>query len=312
MEKINIDSEQFDIPILLLVFNRIDTLEAVFDAIKKQKPHKLYVAGDGARLSNIDEFEQVSKVRNYILDGVDWPCEVKTLFREKNIGCGKAVSEAITWFFEHEEMGIILEDDCVPCLDFFIFCKNLLIYYKYDERIWEISGTNLQGGIKRGEASYYYSNYGGIWGWASWARSWKNYDFEMRNYDKFVKEKRIEHVFKSKVQQKYWIKNLKQLKELDTWDFQWFFAHIYYNGLCIVPNINLIQNIGFNQHGTHTKAEPHWYKTATASNGLMGKIIHPKNIKVDKNADDFLFRKYIKPASLFKIGLNYLKKKFSA
>ena len=170
--------------LLFLVFNRPDTTTQVFKKIRQAKPPRLYVASDGPRDGNSDDKKKVTKVRE-IATKVDWPCEVKTLFRDKNLGCKKGVSTAITWFFEHEEQGIILEDDCVPNLDFFTFCENLLQRYDKDERISTITGNNFQDGKWRGNASYYFSKYNHCWGWATWRRSWKNYDGDIKFWSKW-------------------------------------------------------------------------------------------------------------------------------
>ncbi|MFP4332877.1 MAG: hypothetical protein ACLFQJ_06210, partial [Campylobacterales bacterium] len=128
--------------VLFLVFNRLDTTKQVFEAIRQAKPPRLYVAADGAREAKEGEDQKVKAIREYILQHIDWDCEVKTLFREKNLGCKIAVSSAITWFFENEEMGIILEDDCLPSQSFFWFCEELLERYKDDMRIMMVSGYN--------------------------------------------------------------------------------------------------------------------------------------------------------------------------
>ena len=112
--------------VLFLVFNRLDTSKQVFQAISQAKPPRLYVAADGARVSKEGESEKVQAVRDYIMQNIDWKCEVKTLFRDENLGCKYAVSGAITWFFQNEEQGIILEDDCLPNQSFFWFCEELL------------------------------------------------------------------------------------------------------------------------------------------------------------------------------------------
>src|SRR4030042_6453503 len=146
-------------PVLFLIFNRPDTTEKVFDEIRKAKPKKLFVAADGPRQDKQGEKEKVGRARQIVIDGIDWDCEIKTLFRDKNLGCKVAVSSAINWFFENEEMGIILEDDCLPHQSFFRFCGELLEKYKDDERIMVISGENLLFGRKRTNYSYYFSRY---------------------------------------------------------------------------------------------------------------------------------------------------------
>ena len=142
--------------VLFLIFNRLDTTKQVFEEIRKAKPPRLYIAADGPRENKEGEKEKVGAVRKYVLENIDWNCEVKTLFRDKNLGCGKAVSQAITWFFENEEMGIILEDDCLPSQSFFWFCEKLLKKYNKEKRIMLITGTSyLFNEIERKEDYFF-------------------------------------------------------------------------------------------------------------------------------------------------------------
>lgn len=279
----------FKTPILLLTFTRLDTTIKVFERIKEQKPKYLFIASDGPRADKPEDAIKINVVQKYILSRIDWDCEIKTLFREQNLGCGLAVSGAITWFFEQVEEGIILEDDCLPHQDFFSFCEETLTRYKADKHIWEISGTNLQGGVKRGDGSYYFSNYGGIWGWATWARAWKHYDFDLKNNDTFTKDNHIQRIFQDKKQQRFWMNTLKNAKDIDTWDYQWLMTIWANNGLSIIPNVNLVENIGFSAAGTHTKDEPKWYRALTKGNGKLGEMSHPDTIAVNTEADNFFY-----------------------
>jgi hypothetical protein len=240
--------------VLFIVFNRLDITKQVFEAIREAKPPKLYIAADGARESKEDEEEKVKAVRDFVINGINWKCEVKTLFREKNLGCKYAVSGAIDWFFKNEEMGIILEDDCFPSQSFFWFCEELLEKYKDDERIMHISGDNFQNGFSRGDGNFYFSRHIHVWGWASWRRAWKYYDVKIKSYPRFVKQNLIQTVWKNKKDQKYWLKNFSKVfkNRLDTWDYQWTFTVWSQNGLSILPNVNLISNIGFGVEATHT------------------------------------------------------------
>ena len=154
-------------PVLFLVFNRLNMTKKVFEKIKEVKPDRFYVAADGSRDSKPDDNQKVNKVREYVMESIDWDCNVQTLFREKNLGCGRAVSGAIDWFFEHETEGIILEDDCIPDVTFFSFCQELLKKYEADCRISHKGGTNFQNNIMRGQSSYYFSNLFYVWGWAT-------------------------------------------------------------------------------------------------------------------------------------------------
>lgn len=295
------------IAVLFLVFNRPDTTKLVFEEIRKAKPPRLYIVADGPRENIISETEKVKAVRDYVMANIDWDCEVKTLFREKNLGCGKAVSEAITWFFENEEMGIILEDDCLPSQSFFWFCEELLERYKDDKRVGMISGDNFQNGIKRGDADYYFSIYNHIWGWASWSDRWSNYDAELKHIeDSYF----IEKLFTNKKAVNYWKTIFKKMKkkEIDTWDYQWTFTLWKNRQLTILPNLNLISNIGFNQEATHTK-ELTDYANLKRYEFIVDK--HPEEVAQDLEADDYTFEKHfaIKPFHLR--AKNKLKREIS-
>jgi len=276
-----------DTAVLFLVFNRLDVTKQVFKAIRQAKPPRLYIAADGARNDKVGELEKVALVRDYITTHIDWNCEVSTLFRDKNLGCKYAVSSAITWFFENEEQGIILEDDCLPSQSFFWFCEELLEKYKSDSRIWHISGDNFQKGIKRGEGDYYFSKFNHIWGWASWANRWDKYDVEMEDYDNFKHSNQIDNVFNKNSSRKYWndIFGKVSKNEIDTWDYQWTFTILSNSGLSILPNKNLISNIGFGAEATHTFDLESEFSELEKEE-LTTPLVHPTFILLNNVADE--------------------------
>jgi len=239
-------------PVLFSVFNRLDTTKQVFQAIRQAKPPRLYVAADGARLNKEGEACKVQAVRDYIMQNIDWECEVKTLFRDSNIGCKLAVSDGIDWFFENEEQGIILEDDILPGQSFFWFCENMLNKYKYDTRVGQISGFNY--GFVMPDESYdiFFSKYGFIWGWATWRRSWKLYDVNMKLFKDAMKYDIFENFFSKN--KKAEVEKFRKVafNEIDTWDYQWSFARFINRMYTIVPKKNLITNLGFGEDATHT------------------------------------------------------------
>jgi len=274
--------------VLFLIFNRPDTTKEVFEAIRRAKPPKLYVAADGPRADKSGEHEKCEQVR-WMATQVDWDCEVKTLFRDKNMGCGEAVSSAITWFFENEEEGIILEDDCLPHQDFFYFCEELLNRYRYDDDVMSIGGTNFLKGIRRGESSYYFSSHFHVWGWASWRRAWIKYDYEAKNMTEERLRVILDRRFISSGEKRLYKNTFNDIKirKVDTWDYQWFFTHLFSAGLTIIPNVNLVTNIG--PDGTHFSNN---YKNPRIN--LPTRTIFPlvlnKNKKPDKKADLLLYR----------------------
>lgn len=275
-------------PLLFLVFNRPDTTCEVFEKIREYKPKKLYIAADGPRDNREGEADKVVKVRK-IATAVDWPCEVKTLFRDENLGCKKAVSEGISWFFEHEEQGIILEDDCLPHPDFFRFCENLLERYADDERIWVITGNNFQNGIKRGDASYYFSRFNHVWGWASWRRAWQKADMDIKFWPEWKKSSEWKTFWSDSVARKYWERIFDQMyrHEIDTWDYPWTASVWYHEGMTATPNVNLVSNIGFGEDATHTSNSNDPLSNAKTTS--IGLIRHPENIHDDPIADRYIF-----------------------
>ena len=145
------------VPVLFLIYNRPKEALKVFKQIKKYKPKQLFIASDGAK--NTNDIKKIDNLRNEILNMVNWNCEIFTKFNKINKGCGLAISEAITWFFNNIEMGIILEDDCVPNQSFFKFCEDALIEYEFDYRIMHISGLNLFQNKNITKESYFFSKH---------------------------------------------------------------------------------------------------------------------------------------------------------
>jgi len=272
--------------ILFLIFNRPDTTQRVFNEIKKVQPKQLFVVSDGARSE--DEKEIVNETRK-IIDQVDWDCEVHKNYSDKNLGCKIRVSSGINWFFENVEQGIILEDDCLPSQSFFWFCEELLNKYKNNEKIMMISGDNFQLGKNKVSCDYYFSKRNfHIWGWATWKKAWGKYNLEMKEWPKIKNSKILEETYLNK-------KVLKEKKEvfentysnlIDTWDYQWLFTCILNKGLSIIPNKNLVSNIGFGKKSTHAK-DAHNPFSKIKNHELKFPLTHPEKIFFNEKADDF-------------------------
>ena len=300
-----IPSHPLKTAVLFLVFNRLDTTKQVFEVIRQAKPPRLYIASDGPR-ENIDgEDAKVKAVREFVISHIDWDCKVLTLFREKNLGCKYGLSSSITWFFENEEMGIILEDDGLVSLSFFWFCEELLSRYKDDERIWHISSYNFQDGIKRGNGSYYFSaNLHGV-AWATWKSRWMHFDVEM---DKVSNANFLKKYFK-RSNLRYWQKTFYQMKKnkfFSVYDYQWYFTMLINGGLTIVPNVNMITNIGYGKEATHTidMNDP----LANMPRFEIGKIIHPDTVQRCFEADEYEYKKYYAPPPMHIRIINKLKR----
>lgn len=306
----------FSTPILFIIFNRLETTRRVFEAIKEVKPTQLFIAADGYRLGVAGEKEKCEEVKKYVLDSIDWECEVKTLFRDENIGCGKGPSEAITWFFENVEEGIILEDDCLPDQSFFYFCEELLARYKNDERIYMISGDNFVPEYYNNvDSSYYFSNIPHIWGWATWRRAWSKFIFKINDFPAFVNNKKINDIWSSPKVKSFWLNRFQESYkyDLDIWDYQWVYAIWKNNGICIAPKINLVSNIGFNSDGTHTLFNFNKLQNIPGAE-IQFPLIHPEHININNKMDNFINRNvflkgYGLKSILKKLGLfDFIKK----
>ncbi len=250
-------------PVLFLVFNRIDTTKQVFEKIRQTRPPRLYVAADGARFTAEGENEKVATVRNYILSSIDWDCDVRTLFRETNLGCKKAVEEAITWFFENEEMGIIIEDDCAPTPNFFRFCEWALNEYEDNKNIGLVSGSNLVDYKFISPYRNGFSRYINIWGWATWRDRWSRYNSHLSLTDLIELDGEIKRAgYLRRYERIFWKNVFKHTITFQTtWDFYLqyqFFKEGFYS---VFPSKNLILNIGFGPEGTHTTSTvPDYWK----------------------------------------------------
>jgi len=282
----------FDAPVLFLVFNRPDHTARVFARIREVKPKYLFIAADGPRSTHPGDAEKCAKVRELITQGIDWECDVKTLFRDKNLGCGYGPASAISWFFNEVEEGIILEDDCLPDISFFSFCKNLLEYYRNDTRVMHIGGNNFQGKNSHRRTSYYFSSYPHIWGWATWRRSWSKYDYMLSKYNETDIIDGMKWYRFKKNEIDFWRPLFKEQAENsrdDVWDYQWTYAVWRNKGVCILPTVNLIRNIGFDNEATHTSNSSSELKGMAV--GRVNQIIHPKKLFINHKADRYTFER---------------------
>lgn len=240
--------------VAFIIFNRPETTEKVFEAIRQAKPKKLFIIADGPRSNKPGEDKKCLETR-VITNNIDWDCDVYRNYSENNLGCRKRVSSGIDWLFENVEEAIILEDDCLPHPSFFKYCQELLAYYRDNEKVMMISGDSLIDKTKLPKTSYYFSKYTHIWGWATWKRAWQYYDVNMKEWVSINKNDFLRNFTTSKAAVNYWKFLFDETYEgiINTWDYQWSFCCMLKNGLIIIPTVNLISNIGFGIDSTHTK-----------------------------------------------------------
>ncbi len=276
-------------PVIFIVFNRPAQTRSTFAAIAAARPQKLLIVADGPRAGRPGEVERCREVLSIIEMGVDWECDIMWNISPQNLGCGIRVSSGITWAFEQVEEAIILEDDCLPSPDFFTFCSNMLAHYRDDKRIMHIAGTNLQPQENRTEDTYYYSRFPQIWGWATWARAWKFYSLRLPEWNAKSDEFWLCNILIKPESVRYWKQAFDSAVHwnVDTWDNQWFYAVWSQNGLAVMPNANLISNLGFGEDATHTgNRNSPW--ACHPHQELRLPLIHPVAPIPNRKADLFI------------------------
>ena len=269
-------------PILLIIFNRPEYLSKTIAAIREAKPSRIYIAADGPRQSKEGEKELCEQTRQFALNAIDWECEIKTNFQEKNLGCYLGVSTAISWFFDNEEQGIILEDDCVPNFAFFNYCSELLKKYKDEKKIWTIAGHNQLNQININE-SFCFTNKFVCWGWATWRDRWKSISLDLKDYNYKSLDNLQNEQYKA-----YWEQILFVMQSefpVDTWDYRYALRGIEHNALHILPAKNLISNIG--DVGVHFSGSNPFLHMATYN---IENIIFPENIECNSEVQNALER----------------------
>ncbi|NIJ53854.1 nucleotide-diphospho-sugar transferase [Dyadobacter arcticus] len=246
------DKKLFDIPILLITFNKPEITCHVFEQIRKIKPSKLFLFSDAPATEDSHEAELVETCR-YLLDDsqINWPCKVERWFPETKIGNAIGIPSAITWAFETCDKLIILEDDCLPHPTFFAFCKFMLDKYESNDRVMHISGTHRHEKSKINHADHFFSRVGNLCGWATWKRAWNKYDFWMELLPEMKSEKKIQKIFGDAEVAKYWhdrFDTVYEEKKKHTWEYQWQYTLFQNDGLAVVPNVNLVSNIGIDDN----------------------------------------------------------------
>lgn len=243
------------IAILFLIFTREENSIKSFKSIQHYKPEKLYIAADGPRKNKIGEDVLCKKTREAILNRIDWDCEIYTLFREENLGCAEAVYSAISWFFENEEYGIIIEDDIIVSKDFYLLCEQLLPLHKENQEIMQISAQNRSMKYQSSN-KYSFHKMPIIWGWATWRRAWNKMDMTMSAWPSYPKRKLFHDygIFQGIMMLHYWNYAHKHIHTIQSWATRWFFAVANNDGICICPLVNLAINIGIgDENATHYK-----------------------------------------------------------
>ena len=267
----------------------------MINILRRINASTIYVSSDGLNQekSKPNEIRNIIDTRNYILKNIDWDCNIFLKFNNNNLGCKNAVSNAINWFFKHEEKGIILEEDCLPNNSFFYFCEKMLLRYKSNLRVGCITGVNFQGNRKVSKYSNYFSKYNHCWGWATWRESWNIFDKDMSFWTEMKSQTKWEIDPSMLIEEKkYWEQIFEKafLNQIDSWAYPWLASLWFSNKLTVTPELNLVSNRGFDGNATHTKNRFSNFSNMETSE--FKEIISNPLIEVNKTADEFTFRNH--------------------
>lgn len=275
-------------PVLLIFFNRPDCVAQTLAAVRAARPARLYLATDAPRPLVADDLVRCAAARAVVDAGINWPCDVQRDYATANLGPDRRVTSAISWFFDQEESGIVLEEDCVPHATFFPFCTELLARYAADERVGLISGDQFVTGGWRGdgEASYVFAQLTQIWGWASWRRAWRLLDSQTMNlWPDARRTGLLDALFTRKRDRRYWRDRFDECHsgQAEVWDYRWSFARWHHRQCGIVPAQNLVTYIGFRPDALHTTG-PHPAANLPAR-PMTFPLRHPAHVEVDRRLD---------------------------
>lgn len=242
-------------PVAVVFFNRIDPLRRLVTRLAEVRPEKVYLIGDGERPSKVGEGAKVVECREF-LQKLPWPCEVKCNFAKTNMGCRERVTSGLDWVFEQEERAIILEDDCIPEPEFFPWAEKMLERFQEEEKVLSVGGTNLRPQLCDQSVDCTLTKYAMIWGWATWRRAWKKNEKELPSFRIACKLHQFKKWLGKWRAEWYWRYLLTHVKS--SWGYRWAFTHFINEAYCVLPPVNLVENIGMtDEQATHTNANPY-------------------------------------------------------
>lgn len=314
---------RFDAPIMILFFNRPDTLQQVFAWVRRMQPKQLFLVQDGPRADRSDDMKKIEACRR-VVENVDWDCEVRRNYAEQNMSCDHREFTGISWCFQFVDRLMILEDDCVPADSFYGFCAELLEKYKNDQRVFSISGLNRLGEYGVTPYDYVFSRASAGIGWATWKRCWDYvqslWELDvvddscfMRYCDKVLSDSSM-RLEREVLHRSASVRNYnRQIGKISSWEYLAGLSAIMNRQLIITPRVNMVKYIGFTEDATHSGNSPELVnhkirKVLTQSaKELTGAIKHPPAILCDMEFEKRDRKSMEMPKWMAKIELLFLR-----
>lgn len=283
----------FNVPILLIVYNRMFETHNLFQVLREVQPAKLYVAADAPVEGNQQDCADCLRTRTVIMP--EWDCELHTLYQEEHLGKSPAILSAMKWFFEHEKEGIVLFEDCMPHLDFFPYCEELLERFRDDKRIYHIGASNFrkhQKALKRklkkhGDCSYYFSAYATTWGFATWADRWEDFNMDIEELEQINFNQLVKNYTRRPKERRYWHRRytIMRKNQLPVWDYLYNFHIWLHSGMAVSPTLNLVTNVGVHPQGSKRK-----FRRLIKKAYPIMPLKHPSEVVLDQKSDKFMFK----------------------
>lgn len=298
----------FDVPVVVFFFKRVEKTQAVIERLAEIRPSRLYLICDGGRTQ--EEQGLVDQCRAAVEALIDWPCEVVKDYADSNKGVYDRIGLGAKWVLSRERFAIFLEDDNLPELSFFPFCKEMLERYADESRVLWVCGTNyLQEYSPADGSSYVFSQHMLPCGWASWGHKFSRYyDGELQLLDDPNLLNRIRGEYRSSAlyeqDRESWTLEKRRIEAGErpkSWDYQMSFSQRAHGLLAVVPKYNQIRNIGVDEHSIHGGTSMSEVMTSRfcelKTRPLEWPLSHPKVILTDQRFDALIDRIVLYPLS---------------
>lgn len=288
-------SNALQTPVSIFFYRRPEHLHQVMAKIREARPMVLFGISDGPKPDNPEIQRGVVESRKVFREVIDWPCQWELLERPVNVGSYLSVSGGLDWVFERVGETIVLEDDTVPDLSFFRLTAELLEKYRADSKIGAICGNNYDDPKDwSGEASYRFTRYHHSWGWGTWRRAWQYFDREEKLLAEVPKLRKENWMKLSRREWVYWERCFQRTyaRKLDAWDYRWTLSLWRHRMVCVIPRVNLVRNIGFDEKATHTVERDFASLGMHHSRAAEFPLSHPKGMAFDTSQDDRVFARH--------------------
>ena len=256
--------------------------------MRAARPRRVLAVADAPPDDRPDLAESCAAARRAV-EEIDWECEVSTYYADRHMGLSRRVATGLDWVFDEVEEAIVLEDDCVPHPTFFRFCEELLTRYRDDDGVGTVSGTTFDFAPDAGGPSYRYSRYPLIWGWATWRSAWRAQGGSLARWPELRDARWLEGRFDDPHAEAYWSALFEQTHRGEgSWDYGWMLSSWIAGALAVVPSVNLVTNIGFGTHATHTSEDLLSPYANLPTTPMRFPLTHPVRIEPDGAADRLL------------------------